>query len=320
MNDSTTPRAGEHRATSRVRAWIQASRPLAQVNIALPLLFGELIAFVECARLDLGLLVLAHLFGIFDQLFIVYANDLADEEGDRLHTSPSAFSGGSRVLPEGKLDRRALGRGAIVAALAGLAVMIVAAVAMDRPAAPLFWGVAVMLLWAYSYPPLRLSYRGAGELAQGIGVGVVLPLLGFYLQAGTLGGFPWPALAPSFMLAVASNIATALPDTKADEAVDKLTWPVRFGEVRARKHALQLVALGALATPFVVPDLPHAGLAMVEAGPLLLLAVAGITIRRSGDTFTPAATSRLVLLTGAAINLTLVGWVVALAMRPPWGW
>ena len=305
---------------ARARAWIQASRPLAQVNIALPLLLGELVAYVECARLDVGLLVLAHVFGVFDQLFIVYANDLADEEGDRLNTTPSPFSGGSRVLPEGKLSRRALGRGAIAMALAALATMVIAATALDRPAAPLFWGLAVVLLWAYSYPPLRLSYRGHGELAQGIGVGVLLPLIGFYLQAGTIGGFPWPVLVPSFLLAFASNINTALPDRAADEAVHKESWPVRFGEARARKHSLQLVALAALAAPFVVPDLPHAGLAMVEAGPLLLLAINAIALRRAGESPSPRETARFVFLNGAAINLALLGWIVALALRPPWGW
>jgi 1,4-dihydroxy-2-naphthoate polyprenyltransferase len=306
--------------TARARAWLQASRPLAQVNIAVPLLFGSMVAYVECARLDIGLLVLAHVFGLFAQLFIVYANDLADEEGDRLNATASPFSGGSRVLPEGKLDRRALSRGAIAAALAALVTMIVAATAFERPAAPLLWAASVVLLWAYSYPPLRLSYRGFGELAQGIGVGVVLPLVGFYMQAGTLGGFPWPALAPCFLLAFASNINTALPDRVADEAVHKATWPVRFGDVRARKHALQLVALAALATPFVLPDLPHEGLAMVEAGPLLLLAINAIALRRQGESPSRRATVRFVFVCGAAINLALLGWIVALAMRPPWGW
>lgn len=302
-----------------VRAWIQASRPLAQANIAVPLLFGELVAYVECARLDVGLLVLAHLFGVFDQLFIVYANDLADEEGDRLNTHPTPFSGGSRVLPEGKLGRRALGRAAIAMAMAMLGVCVAAAVWLHRPGAPIAWGLSVMLLWAYSYPPLRLSYRGYGEIAQGFGVGVLLPLFGFYLQCGDLRGFPWLLLVPSFGLAFASNISTALPDRVADEAVHKSTWPVRYGDTRAQKHSLQLIALAALATPLVLPDLPPAGLFAVEAGPLLLLAVNGWRLRE-GATSSPAALSRFVFLNGAAINLTLVGWIVALAMRPTWGW
>jgi 1,4-dihydroxy-2-naphthoate octaprenyltransferase len=292
---------------------------LAQANIAVPLLFGELVAYVECARLDVGLLIVAHLFGIFDQLFIVYANDLADEEGDRLNTMPTAFSGGSRVLVDGKLTRRALSFGAIAMALALLVTCTVAAFAFDRPAAPVAGGLALLLLWAYSYPPLRASYRGYGEAAQGLGVGVLLPLMGFYLQCGDIRGFPWAALVPSFLLAVASNISTGLPDHDADTQVGKQTWAVRYGAPRARKHSLQLIAVAALMTPLVLPDLPRSGLAMIEAGPLLVLALNLRFAASIKDTDRRAA-SRFVFLNGLAINLTMVGWIVALAMRPPWGW
>ncbi len=302
-----------------MRAWVQASRPLAQANIAIPLLLGEMIALVECARLDVGLLVLAHLFGLFDQLFIVYANDLADEEGDRHNETPTAFSGGSRVLVEGKLTRSALSRAAIAMAIAMLATSLVAAFAMDRPAAPVGWALAVLLLWAYSYRPLRGSYTGWGEVLQGLGVGVVLPLLGFYLQCGDVRGFPWPALLPSFLLAVASNISTGLPDHAADEAVGKQTWSIRYGAVRARKHSLQIIAVAALMTPLVLPDLPKEGLLAIEAAPLLALAY---NLRRDKD-LDPSdvkGIGRFVFVNGLAINLTIVGWIVALAIRPPWGW
>lgn len=302
-----------------VRAWVQASRPLAQANIAIPLLFGELLAFVECARLDMGLLIVAHLFGIFDQLFIVYANDLADEEGDRDNDTPTPFSGGSRVLVEGKLTRKALSRAAIFMAVAMLATCLVAATVLDRPAAPAAWALAVLMLWAYSYPPLRASYTGYGELLQGLGVGVLLPLLGFYLQCGDVRGFPWPALVPSFLLAVASNISTGLPDHGADDRVGKQTWSVRYGPERARKHSLQIIAVAALMTPLVLPDLPKEGLIAIEVGPLLALAY-NLRSYKAPDVGDAKAATRFVLVNGLAINLTLVGWIVALAMRPPWGW
>jgi 1,4-dihydroxy-2-naphthoate octaprenyltransferase len=204
-------------------------------------------------------------------------------------------------------------------AIAMLAVCGLAALAMARPAAPLFWAVAVVLLWAYSYPPLRLSYRGWGEAMQGLGVGIVLPLFGFYLQCGDVGGFPWAALVPSFLLAVASNIATSLPDHPADAAVGKHTWPVRWGPARARKHVLQIVAIAALATPLVLPDLPRLGLLAVELPPLVVLALA-LRDLRSAEATDARACTRFVVLAGAAINLTLVAWIVALAVRPAWGW
>lgn len=293
-----------------VRAWIQAARPLAQANIAVPLLFGELLAIHAIGRVDVGMLVVAHVFGVLDQLFIVFANDVADEEGDRLNDTHNLFSGGSRVLPEAKLSSRALGIAAIVMATAMLALSGVAA-AFDRPMMLGGWALAVALLWAYSYAPLRLSYRGLGEVTQGLGVGVVLPLIGWYLQIGHFEGLPWLALIPSFLLAVASNISTALPDHPADVEVDKLTWPVRFGQARARKHSLQIIALGVFLSPLVLPELDHAGLAAVEVGPALALLV-NLRLLPKADAAERRDCRRFVFVNGLAINLALVGWVVAL--------
>lgn len=302
-----------------LRAWVQASRPLAQVNIALPLLLGEMIAYVECMQLDVGLLVSAHAFGVLDQLFIVWANDVADEADDRANGGPTPFSGGSRVLVEGKLSRRALARAALGAALAMLALSIYTAVALDRPAMPLAWALAVALLWAYSFAPFRLSHGSAGAATQAFGTMVVLPLLGFYLQCGDLRIFPWPALVPCVLLGLASHITTALPDHPADEAVGKRTWAVLYGPRRARGHSLQIAALGVLATPFVLPDMPQLGWLAVEAVPVLLLLINRRAIDRAEASDRKAMT-RFVILNGAAINLAILGWIAGLALRPPWGW
>lgn len=302
-----------------LRPWIQSCRPLAQVNIAIPLLLGEMIAWTECLRLDLALLVVAHGFGVLAHLFIVWANDVADESADRHNEAPTPFSGGSRVLPEGKLGAAQLARAAAFAVLAMLGLSLYAALALGRPATPLAWALAVALLWVYSFPPARLSYRGAGAITQAFGMMVVLPLLGFYLQCSGIGGFPWAALVPAMMLGLASNITTALPDHPADEATGKATWPVRYGPRRARKHSLQLIALGAVCTPLVVPDLPQLGWAAIEALPLLLVLVNARALDRA-DAHDRATCLRFVVLNGAAINLTILGWIVALALRPAWGW
>ncbi|MEX1363365.1 MAG: prenyltransferase [Nannocystaceae bacterium] len=302
-----------------VRAWIQASRPLSQANIAIPLLLGEMLAYVECMRLDVGMLVLAHVFGLLDQLFIVWANDVADEDADAVNDRPTLLSGGSRVLQQGRLTARQLSRAAIAAALAMLGLSVYAAVGLSRPAMPLGWALAVVLLWAYSFPPARLSYRSAGALTQAFGVMVVLPLLGFYLQCGDIRGFPWVALAPMLALGMAGNIVTALPDREADDEVGKQTWPVLYGAARARKHCLQLIALGALGTPWVLPDMPQAGWALVEAGPLAVLLVA-LWLHQRGAELSPKRTLWFSIACGGAISLTMIAWIVALAMRPPWGW
>jgi hypothetical protein len=147
-------------------AWIQAARPLAQLNIALPLLLGQALAFAALGRFSLGWMYLTGLFGVLVQLVIVFVNDFADRETDKLNTTFSRFSGGSRVLPEGKLAPATL-RSAALVALAALMAMSGGLAVAGRPWAPVLALAAALLVWAYNHPPLRLAYRGHGELGSG---------------------------------------------------------------------------------------------------------------------------------------------------------
>jgi 1,4-dihydroxy-2-naphthoate octaprenyltransferase len=227
-----------------VRAWLQAARPLAQLNLLLPLVAGQATAWAATGRFSWTLALWVHAFGVFDQLYIIFANDLADEIADRDNDSPTPFSGGSRVLVEGQLSRKQLerGRSVAIALLLGWGLLLSAS---DRPLGLGFVGAALLLLWAYSYPPLRLSYRGNGELLQGIGVGIVLPTLGYYVQAGTLSGFPTWLLIGGALLGCAGNVTTALPDTEADRNSGKRTVSVRFSEGSASLAMAFATALAA---------------------------------------------------------------------------
>ena len=298
-----------------ISTWVQAARPLAQVNIALPVLFGAALAWAWSGALAVGWLIVALLLGVLTHLVIVFANDVADEDGDRDNELFNFASGGSRVLVEGKLERAALARAAVALAVVLVLACTAIGLVFGRPLLITFAFAAIGLTWAYGFRPLALAYRGYGEAVQGIGCGVVLPLMGWVTQQGGVEGFPWLALVPAFVLGVASNITTALPDAPADAAAHKHTWPVRFGSRRARKHSLQLVAIGTLLTPVVLPGLSHAGLAMVQILPALalLLNLRGL---RSADAENRSACRRFVLLNALAIQLVLVAWIAVLAIEP----
>ncbi len=302
-------------STVKLLAWIQAARPLAHPNIAVPLLVGEVLAASITGVWDPRLVALTHVAGVLDQLYIVFANDVADEIGDRDNDNATAFSGGSRVLVENKLSSRHLGVASRVAAALLLLLAAWTSIAWDRPLLFAGWVFGVGLLWAYSYPPLRLSYRGAGEFAQGLGLGVVLPLIGYYTVAGSFESFPWPALAPLFVLGFASNINTALPDHAADARCDKATWPVRYGVDRARKHVLQLLALAVFMTPLVLPGAAQRTWFMVEVGPAAVLLL-NATQWRSAEPTDRSACSRFVFLNGLALNLLMLGWCGAWWLSP----
>jgi 1,4-dihydroxy-2-naphthoate polyprenyltransferase len=303
------------RLVSAISTWVQAARPLAQANIAIPVVLGATLAAAASGAFDWVLLVLALGIGVLAQLFIVFANDVADEAGDRGNRLYNFASGGSRVLAQSKLERTTLGRAALVMALLLFLACAGIALLFGRPLLLAFWAVTVGLTWAYSFAPFRLSYRGGGEAAQGLGVGVVLPLMGWYLQVGNLHGVPWAALVPAFVLGVASNITTALPDAPADAEVEKRTWPVRQGPPRARKHSLQLIAIGTLLTPLVLPGLSHAGLAATQVLPALalLLNLRGL---RGAEAENRSACRRFVVLNALAIQLTMLGWIAALILEP----
>lgn len=294
-------------------AWIQASRPLAQINIALPLLLGQAMAFAALGRFSPGWMYLAGGFGVLVQLVIVFVNDFADRETDGLNTTHSRFSGGSRVLPEGKLEPAALRRAALVA-LAALMTSSVVLALVGRPWTPMFAFAAALLVWAYNHPPLRLAYTGHAEVVQGLGTGVVLPLAGYYLQAGTLAGFHWPALAPMLLLGYTGNILTALPDAPSDRASGKLSYPVRRGQWLARRHALELLAMSAAMSGLVLPGLPTWAAALLAA-PVLAVAALAVPLLGSADAENRPECERFVLLAAGAAHLLVIMWIAALALR-----
>ena len=98
-----------------MRAWIQASRPLAHVNIAVPLVLGQVAAWHVSGRFSWLWLAGAMLWGALDHLFVIFANDFADQHADSGRRT--LLSGGSGVIPEGKLTSRQVERAAQSAAL-----------------------------------------------------------------------------------------------------------------------------------------------------------------------------------------------------------
>jgi 1,4-dihydroxy-2-naphthoate octaprenyltransferase len=304
---------------SGVGAWVQAARPLAAANVAVPLILGQVLAYAATGRFSWQLFGAIQLLGVLDQLFIVFANDFADREADAINPSPSVVSGGSRVIQEGKLSPDALRKAAWIMLAAMIVLSLVMAIGGQLwwlP--PLVLGGAA-LLWAYSFPPLRLSYRGYGELLQGVGVGVVLPVIGYYVQAGSFGspsapagpsGFPWLGLWPCFLLGYVGNLLTSLPDYPGDRAANKRTYAVRRGQFDARRHALEILAVAIGFGWLVVPNLPWWGVAAMIVVPLLPVFSAA-RLLGSADAGNRGECLRFVMLGAGAANLAMFAWMVA---------
>ncbi len=229
---------------SAIALWLQASRLPSQTYIFFPLLLGQAAAYAYSGVFSWRLFAVVQLFGLFIQLYIVYANDYADRDADALNTTYNTFSGGSRVLvTEGGLSASQMVQAIRLMVVLNAAIGVYLTVYHDRP-----WSLALVvlslgLLWAYSYPPIKLSYRGGGELLQMVGVAGVLPLFGYYVQAGSLQAFPWALLLLLFPTHLACAISTSLPDYPADKASGKKTSAVRFSPKTARRWVMGLQLL-----------------------------------------------------------------------------
>jgi 1,4-dihydroxy-2-naphthoate octaprenyltransferase len=245
-----------------IRAWLQASRLPSQSYIFLPLLMGQALQVSDGGRLDGWIVVLVHLFGLCDQLFIVYANDYADQATDRLNRTFTPLSGGSRVLVQGQLSPHSLRRAALLMAAFALSCALLLALIFGRWMQLPLVLLGLLLLWAYSYPPLRLSYRGGGSWLQMIGVGGLLPLIGYQAQAGTLAHFPWALFLGLLPTHLAAAMATALPDEPSDRTSDKRTFVVVHGQ-RAAQAAILMLNLGALAALLIWSSALFRGVALI---------------------------------------------------------
>jgi 1,4-dihydroxy-2-naphthoate octaprenyltransferase/chlorophyll synthase len=123
-------------------------------------------------------------------------------------------------------------------------------------------------------PPLRLNYRGGGELLEALGVGVLLPVINAHAQN------PWPwspglvLLAPLTAFAAASALASGLSDEASDRLGGKTTFTTLLGNDAVRAAIERLVAGGCVMIAAIfrfAPGLPP----RLWVAPVLVVGVSG---------------------------------------------
>jgi 1,4-dihydroxy-2-naphthoate octaprenyltransferase len=238
----------------------------------------------------------AHVAGGFDALLFTLAlvatvcvhaganvlNDVGDESGgtDRQNTDRIyPYTGGSRFIQTGIMEAAGMARLGIsllgVAAVAGLILLLA-----KGPMVLAFGLAGVALAVLYSVGPLRLSSTGLGELAVGIGFGVI-PIVGAaWLQSGAIDG---PAVLFSIPVSVwvaAILLINEVPDISADGATGKRTLPVRigYGGTAVVYVAIHFLAVAAVVQMVAVDALPVLA-PLVPLGLLVLVIKAAAAIR-----------------------------------------
>ncbi len=157
-------------------------------------------------------------------------NDLFDvaSGADAENVTPTPFSGGSRVLLYGLASRRWMWTLAVTFFVTGATIGTYLAV--TRTLGILWLGMAgVALSVFYSAPPLKLVYRGVGDIAVAAGFGPIMTLGSFAVVAR---GFTLEAFYASLPVALFTMLilyVNQIPDRKGDARAGKRTVAVRFG-------------------------------------------------------------------------------------------
>ena len=161
------------------------------------------------------------------------ANDVFDtlQGADDANTTPTKFSGGSRVLQNALVSIREMSLLAAgcygVAAALGLALLVM----RGSPALVAIYALGLFISLGYTMPPVKLVYRGVGEIATAIGFGPVMLLGAFTVQSrGTFTLEAFVVSIPVALLVALILYVNEIPDRVSDAKVGKGTLPVRWSK------------------------------------------------------------------------------------------
>ncbi len=223
--------------------------PFLQATI-IPVVLGGVIAWQSSAgklfHWDLFLLTI--LGACLIQIATNMLNDYFDyKSGNDLmvkHQNP--FAGGGRILTAGVISPSKH----LAVSLSSLAIgcLIGFYLVFAQGLQMLFWLGLVGVISAYFYvgPPLKLAYRGVGEIIVGLNFGPIMTLGSYYVQTGSwsLAALTEPFLAslPIGLLIAAVLWINEFPDVDADRAVGKKTMVLRLGYLRSVSVFITLLA------------------------------------------------------------------------------
>ena len=226
-----------------------------------PVLIGIAVAANE-RRFTWWLALITLIGASFLHLGLNVANDVFDtmSGADQANTTPTQFSGGSRVIYYGLVSMRGMALLSAAFYLGGAGIGLFLALYL-RSWALLWLGLVGLLVSVfYTAPPLRLVHRGLGEMAVGVGFGPIMVLGAYYVQAHR---FTWEAFYVSLPVAILISLVlyvNEIPDRAGDAAAGKRTLPVRWSKDRviavyaaAVVVAYALIAGGALSGLLAAP-------------------------------------------------------------------
>lgn len=209
-------------------------------------LLGFLLAAFSEHNFDLTKFFFGYIPFSFAHLSVSFSNDYYDQQSDKT-SSRTMFSGGSRVLVEHPhLQITALKIAVMLLVLSAIS-LILFTISFNYSYWLILFGITGGLLgWFYTAPPLKLSYRGFGEIATMIAVGLLMPGMGYFVATGTISYSFILFMIPLSAYGLFFIISVELPDLESDMLSKKRNLVVIIGRKKANMTLIIASTIGTL--------------------------------------------------------------------------
>jgi len=210
--------------------WIYALKIKSWPKLLVPFFFGQTFGMANQLSIDPIGFFTGLAFTIFLLIYIVLLNDFADIRVDTVKRNLFPDDCSPKTIPDRILPGKYVLIGGIIAALLCVCMSVVLEFFLHKSHSIIFSLICIFVFAAYSLPPIRLNYRGGGELLEMMGVGFMLPVFHFYLQSDFDFNISFLLfLILSTLFALASALASGLSDEVSDEEGGKSTFVTLFG-------------------------------------------------------------------------------------------
>lgn len=226
--------------------YLKATRAPFLTATIVPVLLGSVIAWYKTQAFDWRFfwLVLSGIAAI--NIGTNLANDYFDHKSgnDGRNLTPTPFSGGSRVIQNGRIPARNILYFALSCFLTASIIGLYLNFKLKTNVVLVLGLIGVTLGYFYTALPLKIGYRGMGELVVGLCLGPLVVFGSYYVQAKTFDMLPVVSSIPVGILVLLILYINEFPDYQADKGVGKNTIVVLLGKDRA-VYVYQLLLIAA---------------------------------------------------------------------------
>ncbi len=300
----------------KIKSYLMELRAPFFTGSIVPVVLGSVMAWSHTARFDWPLFFLTLIGAVAIHAGSNVMNDYYDHKSgnDGANTEfVSPFTGGSRMIPEGRLTPREVFVEGIICYVLGAAIGVW--LAYERGLPILYIGlIGVATSFFYTAPPFKFVHHGIGEIFIALNFGALTVLGSYYVQAQTLSWVPVIASIPVALLIMLILYINEFQDYNADRSVGKNHWVVRLGRQKASiGYALFLAATYlSVVVAVVVKALPVWSLASLLTFPIAVKAVR--VARTNYDSPQKLAPANAITIQLHAI----IGFILSASFLVPW--